>query len=114
LVASMLDRIVASGGAVRLKSLASESGYSAKHLITCFRDHVGTSPKQFARLVRFQRAQYLLARGRGSAAAVAASSGFADQAHLTRDLQAFGACPPGIEQARGLTACQRLREPSRG
>jgi transcriptional regulator GlxA family with amidase domain len=84
LVVLMLDRISRTGGAVRLKSLATETGYRAKHLIMRFRDHVGTSPKQFARLVRFQRAQYLLARGRGSAALIAAVSGFADQAHLTR------------------------------
>jgi hypothetical protein len=47
-------RLVATGGAVPIGQLAREVGWSHKHFIHRFRQHVGLSPKTAARLVRFE------------------------------------------------------------
>ena len=47
------ERLVSSGGAVPIGRLASEVGWSHKHLIARFRHQVGLRPKTAARLVRF-------------------------------------------------------------
>ena len=54
---------------------------------------VRVNPKQVAQLMRFERARALVARG-GSLARVAAESGYADQAHLTREWTRFAGQPP--------------------
>src|SRR5690606_17895702 len=47
-VAWALDRIHHSDGRVRVEALASELGYSRKHLGALFHEHVGVSPKRYA------------------------------------------------------------------
>ena len=61
------------------------------------RAEFGVTPKEYQRLVRFEAARgRLVAEHRGGAAlaAVAAASGFADQAHLTREWRAMAGCTP--------------------
>ena len=78
----------------RVADLAEEIGWSRRHLAATFTAEYGVGPKQVARLVRFQRARALLATGR-SIGSVAAETGFADQAHLTRDFRDLAGCTPG-------------------
>jgi AraC-like DNA-binding protein len=87
-----------------LKSLAKELGYSQKHVITLFKEHVGVTPKQFARLVRFDRlAQYLRAGGRAPWAELAQRFGWFDQAHLAGDVRRFlGVTPSSARELLGL------------
>jgi AraC-like DNA-binding protein len=75
-----------SQGAARVEDLASEIGWSRRHLTTLFTAEFGVGPKASARLSRFQqsRLRVLRTRGRGLAA-VAASCGYADQAHMARE-----------------------------
>jgi hypothetical protein len=47
------ERLVATGGAVPIRQLAREVGWSHKRLLTRFRQQVGLAPKTAARLVRF-------------------------------------------------------------
>jgi AraC-like DNA-binding protein len=86
------------------KSLAKELGYSQKHVITLFKEHVGVTPKQFARMVRFDRlVQYLRAGGRAPWAELAPRFGWFDQAHLAGDLRRFlGASPSQARELLGL------------
>ncbi len=89
------SRIVASGGRVRVGALSAETGLSARHLGARFRDELGLPPKQYARVVRFERAAAALrADPRTPLAALAAGAGFADQAHLTREFRALGHTTP--------------------
>jgi AraC-like DNA-binding protein len=92
-VAFAWRQLVTSRGRVRVERLAAESGWSRKRLWSRFRSQIGLTPKRAARLVRFDHAARLLAAG-GSAAVVAADSGYADQSHLHRDVLAFAGMTP--------------------
>jgi AraC-like DNA-binding protein len=87
-----------------LKSLAKELGYSPKHVITLFKEHVGVTPKQFARLVRFDRlVQYLRAGGRAPWAELSQRFGWFDQSHLAGDVRRFlGVNPSSARELLGL------------
>jgi AraC-like DNA-binding protein len=61
------------------------------------------SPKFFARVARFDRAVELMRRDRvASLAELAGDSGYADQAHLTRDFCEFAGSPPAAFLRRKL------------
>jgi AraC-like DNA-binding protein len=92
-VAWVWRRIVAGQGRVRVDALAAEIGWSRKRLWERFRPQIGLSPKRAARLIRFDHAVHRLAAGDG-AARVAADSGYVDQSHLHRDVQAFTGVTP--------------------
>jgi AraC-like DNA-binding protein len=98
------DRIVSSGGAVRIGELATEIGYSRRHLTERFAREYGMTPKQVARIVRFERSWRLLQelgctqprRGadRPSLARAAARCGYYDQAHMAREWKELAGRPP--------------------
>jgi len=91
----------ASGGALRVEALASQLGVSRQHLGAQFRDHVGLSPKLFARICRFRAARAAaLASATGQHgldwANLALASGYFDQSHLIRDFQDFTGASPEV------------------
>ncbi|GAA1386103.1 helix-turn-helix domain-containing protein [Kitasatospora putterlickiae] len=101
-VAATWWRMRTSRGRVRVDGLAKEVGWSRKRLWSRFRSQVGLTPKRAAQLVRFDHAAHLLAAG-NPAAWVAAASGYADQSHLHREVQAFaGATPTAVAAAPWL------------
>jgi AraC-like DNA-binding protein len=85
-----------AGGAVRVADLATGAGRSHRYLIARFREQVGTTPKTAARVLRYERAARLLARGGLSVAQVAAGCGYADQSHLTREFSTFAGVTPAM------------------
>jgi len=86
-------RLVATDGAVPIGVLASELGWSRRHLAASFREQVGTSPKSLARILRFERAAVRL-RGGGELGAIALDCGYYDQAHFNRDFREFAGATP--------------------
>jgi AraC-like DNA-binding protein len=93
--------LVASGGREQIGRVATEVGWSHKHLIQRFTAQVGLTPKAAARVIRFRRAADRLGRvGAPSLARVATESGYADQAHLTRDFRSLAGVTPGDFLAR--------------
>ncbi|MFF9340306.1 helix-turn-helix domain-containing protein [Streptomyces sp. NPDC014773] len=101
-VAAAWGMMLTSRGRVRVDSLANELGWSRKRLWSRFRAQIGLTPKHAARLVRFDHAAHLLAAG-DPAARVAAASGYADQAHLHREVKAFtGVTPTAVAAAPWL------------
>ena len=46
-------RVLSSRGLLKVSELTKELGCSRKHLAARFREHVGVSPKRFARMLRF-------------------------------------------------------------
>ncbi|HET8601448.1 MAG TPA: helix-turn-helix domain-containing protein [Segeticoccus sp.] len=94
-VAHAWRRLAGADGLVRIEELAREVGCSRRHLSGRFRAELGLSPSRVRRVLRFDRAQRLLASTpRPQLAAIAADAGYADQAHFTRDFTAFAGCPP--------------------
>jgi methylphosphotriester-DNA--protein-cysteine methyltransferase len=72
-----------------------ESGLSPRRFGTVFREHVGMSPKRYARLQRFRAIVDSVQRGRRVEwSRVAADCGFYDQPHLVREFRAFSGMTP--------------------
>jgi AraC-like DNA-binding protein len=92
-VERVFQRLVASGGSLRISELAGEVGWSARHLTSRFQAEVGLRPKEAARVVRFHRVRRRIAPG-VRLAEVAADGGYFDQSHLVRDFQSFAGCSP--------------------
>jgi AraC-like DNA-binding protein len=90
-------RLAVSRGAVGIGGLAAEVGWSRRHLGERFRREYGLSPKQAARVMRFEMANRLL-RGadRPALADLATRCGYYDQAHLTREWRELAGCPPTV------------------
>ena len=65
-------------------------------MVDRFRREVGTTPKAFARLLRFRHAYDTLisAPTTTSLATLAADCGYADQPHFTREFRSFAGCTP--------------------
>lgn len=96
-----LMRHLAAGCRVQL--LADDIGWSRKRLAERFRAATGLHPRTFAGLARFERFTVLLAAGPGEGLAdLAFAAGYADQAHLTREVARFAAVTPGELRRRLL------------
>jgi AraC-like DNA-binding protein len=114
-VAWAYAEIQRAAGAVEMRRLARDLGYSPTHLITLFRDQIGLPPKLVARITRFERLiRHLKTAPRTNWADLAAEFGYYDQAHLVRDMHQFAGMTP--TQARtatletpGGTALEELR-----
>lgn len=94
-----LARIDSSGGRVGVHRLATELGFSRKHLHERFLREVGLSPKRYADLQRFSRVLARLRAGAPSLAHLALDLGYSDQSHLARDVRRFSSVT-----ARALSA----------
>ncbi len=92
-VARAWQLLGASHGTVRVAGVAAEVGWSRRHLTTRFGAELGITPKQVARVFRFQHARSLMGRG-DRLADVAAYAGYADQAHLTREWRELAGYTP--------------------
>jgi AraC-like DNA-binding protein len=74
------------GGAARVSGLAQRLGLSERQLRRRCIDMLGYGPKTLDRILRFQRFRALSASHRDlGLARLAASAGYADQPHLTRE-----------------------------
>lgn len=74
--------------------VARTLGVGERQLERRFLARVGTSPKRFASLQRFERA-VALARTSANLGHAAAAAGYFDQSHLTRDFKRFAGMAPG-------------------
>ena len=72
------------------------------HLIRAFRRETGLTPHAYLVDVRVRRARDRLRRGEAPSA-VAAATGFSDQAHLTRAFKARFGVTPGVFRAAHLS-----------
>ncbi|MDT0274451.1 AraC family transcriptional regulator [Blastococcus goldschmidtiae] len=104
----------ASAGRLPVAEVAARVGWSVRHLEQRFRAETGLGPKEAARVARFDRARRALAEraaaGRGlDLAGLAGATGFADQAHLTREWRAFSGLPPTRWLAREFGFVQDTR-----
>lgn len=87
-----LDR---AGGRVRMRDLESELGWSPRRTIALFKEHVGLTPKTYARLIRFRAAVTAVeAADNPDWCELAHHCGYYDQAHLINEFRSFSDCSP--------------------
>lgn len=99
-------RLVIRRGRVRIGSLATELGWSRRHLVDQFRMEMGMTPKHVARILRFEHAHQLATEPNpGSWTQISAAAGYADQAHLVREWCEFtGRTPTAWRRGEVLPA----------
>ena len=91
---------------VRLDEVARAAGLPALKLFRSFERATGMSPHGYQRQARMRLATELIRRGR-ALSVVAATTGFADQAHMTRSFRrTLGVTPGAYRQA--FTAAPRI------
>ncbi len=93
-IAQLCASITRAGGVVAIGAIASDIGISRKHLTDLCGRYLGVGPKSLARMVRFRRACAVAEAGHAPWADVAASCGFADQAHLVREFRVLAGATP--------------------
>lgn len=94
-----------TAGQVGVAELARAAAISERQLLRRFDAAVGYGPKTLHRVMRFRRVVEAMYAGRGRVdmAAVACQTGYADQAHLTREVTRMAGVPPAA-LARRLVA----------
>jgi AraC-like DNA-binding protein len=91
-----LRAFAAGPEAARIVAVAEGAGLSAKRFIERFKSAVGVAPKQYCRILRFQRALAGAEQGvRVDWTRIAAECGYFDQAHFIRDFRSFAGITPG-------------------
>ena len=93
-------------GGLRVADLAKTAAMSLRSFQVNFLEAVGLTAKEFARVQRLQATLRLLDAGQAALAEVAADTGFADQAHATRELHQL----TGLTPARLSKALREQRE----
>jgi AraC-like DNA-binding protein len=94
-IAWATHEIEAHHGEVSIAKLRAETGFSKARLVAAFRAHIGVSPKQFARIVRFRWALAMVESGPASLADVALETGYYDQPHFNAEFRELSGMTPG-------------------
>jgi len=102
LAARATRRIIESGGITTARALHQEFGCSARYLEKQMAEHLGLTPKQFSRLIRFTRAiDQLQGQHTVDWSRVAHACGFYDQSHFNNEFRTFtGVTPTAFLAAR--------------
>lgn len=74
--------------------LADRACLSKRQYERVFRETVGMNPKEYARIVRFQKALWLMQKGESNYAGIAAECGYSDQAHFIRNFKELSGYTP--------------------
>jgi AraC-like DNA-binding protein len=78
-----------------LRQLSDEIGFSQKHFIDLFKQRVGVSPKQYLKIMRFQRVIHAIENNKSVHwSQIALESGYYDQAHFIHDFKQFSEFTP--------------------
>ena len=92
---SVISTIDREKGEIRVSDLASSVFLSTKQFQRVFTGHIGISPKDFLRIVRFPHALYMLQSVPGMTfSRLACECGFYDQPHLISEFKIFSGYTP--------------------
>ncbi|MFT4037092.1 MAG: AraC family transcriptional regulator [Thermomicrobiales bacterium] len=91
-------RWLARHPAAPVSAFFAEADCSERHLRRHFAEHVGYGPKMLQRILRLQRALWLASHPipPPTLARLAHAAGYADQAHMTREMQTLAGQPPSV------------------
>lgn len=97
LVLHSSNLMIRSAGSISIEQLAEDTGYTTRYIDKCFRNETGLSPKQLAKIVRFQSAISALNQNQHigrSLTEIAADLGYFDQSHFVHDFKAYTGLTP--------------------
>ncbi|MCB0536312.1 MAG: helix-turn-helix domain-containing protein [Cyclobacteriaceae bacterium] len=78
-----------------IKAISDKVGYSQKHTIKLFKEHVGVTPKEFLKVIRFQKAiQQIENQISVDWSQIVFDCGFYDQSHFIADFKNFSGFTP--------------------
>jgi AraC-like DNA-binding protein len=90
-----VSRIVAAPESLTMEEIAGNVGYSQKHFIHLFKQHVGVAPKSYLRIMRFNKTLSEIAAAADiDWTALALDCGYYDQAHFIGDFKKFSGYTP--------------------
>lgn len=90
-----VDQIIKNPTQLSINKLSEKVGFSQKHLIKIFKEHVGLSPKAFLKIVRFQKAiSDIEINKTANWTDIAIDCGYYDQAHFINDFKDFSGFTP--------------------
>jgi AraC-like DNA-binding protein len=90
LVQHAVAEIARQRGALSIRALSDHVGMSQKHLITQFKQMVGATPKELARIYRFRHILYRIdPRQAVDWSELAHQADYYDQPHFNRDFESF-------------------------
>ena len=88
--------IIQSPDQLNLGRVSQKVGYSQKHFISMFKQQVGTTPKAYLKIIRFQKAVAEIEERRDvNWTNISQDCGFYDQAHFIHDFKFFSGFTPG-------------------
>ncbi|MBK3519395.1 AraC family transcriptional regulator [Carboxylicivirga marina] len=94
-IRNVINHINQAKGIVGIEELASKTFLSRKQFERTFSDFIGTTPKHFLKIVRFQNAIYEKSKNTElSLTAIAHKCGFFDQSHMINDFKALSGITP--------------------
>lgn len=79
---------------ISIKSLSEDACICQKQYERIFRQQVGMSPKEYARVVRFQKVLWMLQNGLHDFIGISVECGYSDQSHLIREFKAMSGHTP--------------------
>lgn len=92
-----IDQLQQSPQLWTIEKLSGKAGITPKHLINLFKVHVGLSPRQFARIVKFQKLVKLVEQQRSIEwAPLAYECGYYDQSHFIKEFRSFSGINPSV------------------
>lgn len=95
LVLHTVNLLIRSCGCVTIEKIAEETGYTSRYIDKCFQSETGLSPKQLAKIFRFQAAISALNHRSGcSLTEISADLGYFDQSHFVRDFKSCTGLTP--------------------
>jgi AraC-like DNA-binding protein len=106
-IAWAAGRLEASSGQRPIAPLYQHAGLGKTRFVERFREHVGMTPKRYARVLRFRRALGLLQEGR-ELSEVALAAGYYDQPHMNADFRELA----GMTPAAFVSAARYPNSPS--
>jgi len=90
-----VQKITNSPHQLTIEEVSRKVGYSQKHLIKIFKDNVGVTPKNFLKIIRFQKViQDIGLLKKPNWTNIALESGYYDQAHFINDFKEFSGFTP--------------------
>jgi AraC-like DNA-binding protein len=90
-----LELLYSTQGQIRMSTLATNCDLSLRQFERRFKQNIGTSPKVFARLLRFEALlTSLIQEPTPALADVASHLGYQDQAHVIHEFKTWAGCTP--------------------